>query len=116
MERQTIKNAPDVDMSQTMGQLGAQGTYEPEKGKNGTLVIASDLPGWTLRSGGVISSRENWFRTYAHELGNNLSHRYTGHWWTHGTRQGIVGDVSGSIKDHDTGARMEECIFGNNAH
>lgn len=117
MARQTLRNAPDVDMSRTIGGLGGQGTYDPERGRNGTLLIASNLPGWTLRTGQVVSARENWFRTYAHELANNLSHRYTGDGQTHGTRQGILGDVRGStLTDYDTGARLEKCMFGNNAH
>jgi hypothetical protein len=116
MARQSFRNAPDVDMSRTVGQLGFRGTTVPDRGRYGTLIIASDLQGRRTQSGQTISAREEWHRVYAHELGNVLSSRYTGNGWTHGTREGIIGDVSGWIKDYDTGARLEKCIFGNTSH
>jgi hypothetical protein len=120
MERQTLRNSPNVDMSQTYAQMGAQG-YENDRsdltnGRYGTIHIASGLPSWTTQSGQTISVQENYFRVYAHELGNLLSGRYTGDGNTYGTRAGIVGAVSGNILDYDTGARLETCIFGNAAH
>ncbi len=120
MEQQTLSNAPNLDMSKTMAQLGAQGgindRVDPYSGRYGTVRIASNLPSWITTTGKTISVQENYFRTYAHELGNLLSARYTGDGNTHGTRQGILGAVSGNIRDFDTGARLEECIFGNSAH
>ena len=120
MERQTLRNSPIVDMSQTMGQIGAQGyetdATDPYNGRYGTIHIASNLPGWHTTTGQTISVQENYFRTYAHELGNLLSARYTGDGNTHGIRAGIMGAVSGSILDFDTGARLESCIFGNGGY
>jgi len=120
MERQTLRNAPNVDISQTMAQLRGQGgineRVDPYSGRHGTIHIASNLPVWTTTTGQIISTQENYLGTYAHELGNLLSARYTGDGNTHGTRQGILGAVSGNIRDFDTGARLESCIFGNSAH
>jgi len=120
MERQTLRNAPNVDLNQSFAQMGAQGYIndktDPTNGRYGTIHIASGLPSWTTTKGQTISVQENYFRVYAHELGNLLSARHTGDGNTHGTRAGIVGAVSGNILDYDTGARLESCIFGNAAH
>jgi hypothetical protein len=121
--RQTINNAPDVDMSRTTADIGrltgvsnAAGTTLPgdeNRGRFGTLRIANDIPDiFSPQLRRTVTSDEIAQRTYAHELGNLLSRRYgNGSERTFGDPNGRVG-VSG-IRDYDTGSRLEECIFGN---
>jgi len=116
MARQTIRNAPQIDRSATMSQIGrrngiqsAFGDSDAQQGRFGTIFIASNLendPAYRTLG------QELYYRTYAHELGNVLSEMYTGSVFTFGARDGITG-IGGSGPDYDTGAKLEDCIFGN---
>lgn len=114
VQRQTIRNAPDVDMSR---EFGAQGTINPNRGSRGTIRMSPSLHGWTLNSGQVVSDQEQWFRTYGHELANLIAERRFGQDAATnllGTRAGIKGDANVSnVTDHDVGSRVEKCMFGN---
>jgi RHS repeat-associated protein len=125
LERQTLANAPDVDMSRGEMSLGGRGLTRPsdlERGKYGTVNISSNIsPVHDPATGEVISSvQDQQFRTYAHELGNVLGGRLTGDldeslgtWGSPvgGKNVPPVSPVTGA--DRDPGARLEECIFGN---
>jgi RHS repeat-associated protein len=117
VQRQTNRNAPDVDMTR---EFGAQGSYEANRGVRGTILISPSLRGWTLNSGQVVSTQEQWFRTYGHELANLIVDRRFGEGAALnllGTREGIKGDVNVSNQtDSDVGARVEKCMFGNVAY
>lgn len=110
LPRQTIGNAPELEVSLTQFQLqgytqqaDTQGTFSLTGSRgHGTVYISSDLYA-------KISMDEK-VRTYFHELGNILSTSLTG------TMQGsLYGNPNGTgthYKDPDTGARLEKCIFG----
>jgi hypothetical protein len=72
-----------------------------------------------MHDGSIVSGRESFFRTLAHEYANYLSWSYSGDGSTFGTRDGIAGDASAGAGvrsaqiDRDTGARMEKCMWGN---
>jgi RHS repeat-associated protein len=108
MERQTIKNAPELDVTVSQGALSVytgdpavQGTFSlvSELG-NGTAYIASDLY--------ATISQDEKVRTYFHELGNILAAKATGD--IKGSHFGDPHGI-GKAKDPDTGARLEKCIF-----
>ena len=109
LPRQTIRNAPELDVSLTQFQLqgytqadATQGTFSlTGKRGYGTVYIASDLYG-------MISADER-VRTYFHELGNILAASITGD--IQGAHYGNPNGI-GNAKDPDTGARLETCIFG----
>lgn len=128
LSRQAIRNAPIVDISKTVSELGAVGLTTDAtltQGTNGTIKIANDIRDFTLPDGTVLSAEEYQMRTYAHEFGNLLSGRITGDLSlgaeTYGSgdpklrdepiRPPVKGLATGA--DWDAGARLEECIFGN---
>jgi YD repeat-containing protein len=108
MARQTIKNAPELDVTISQGPLSVytgdpatQGTFSLTGSLgHGTVYIASNLYG-------TISQDER-NRTYFHELGNILSAQITGDARHFGDPRGI----GTHYLDPDTGARLEKCIFG----
>lgn len=117
MERQTIKNAPEI--SYAMNQFQLQGNTDvpdtlatygvPSMQSRGTVYIANDVP---------VNETEI-VRVLFHELGNILAHKMsyklTGRAdpWAYGDTQGIEYKTpSGVYLDKDTGARLEKCIFG----
>ena len=118
LPRQTLRNAPNIDMSRTEGQLSRVGRTTDAgltQGPNGTIEIARGIRDFTLPSGTVLGAREIQMRTYAHELGNLLAGRIVGTVAggseVYGSRTPIT-SVTG-IPDQDAGARLESCIFGN---
>jgi RHS repeat-associated protein len=112
---QTLENSPAIDVSQTGAQLAkkvnwsgvapgtdrskVQGTSDPHKGPYGTVDIAKEdwqnPGGWQDLQG-----------TYVHELGNILADRYFHNPSRFGNKEGI-----GQVKDKDTGANLEMCVF-----
>src|SRR5207244_2652226 len=121
MQRQTFRTAPvsSIVLGHPQSELGGQGLFE---GSTGLIKIASDLKPMTLDNGRQVSLQEQFFRKYAHELGNRLSWLHTGDAGTFGTLGGIQGQqVFGpglhSVNfDDDTGARLEKCMWGDVAY
>ncbi len=116
MAPQTLKNAPvnNIVLGYSSAQIGGYGRTD---GKTGTIYIATDLRGVPLNNGRQVSAEEQFFRTYAHELGNHLSWLYTENPAAFGIKGGIRGQavafgISTGETDEDTGARLEECIWG----
>jgi len=112
---QQIKNAPFVDETQTTAQLGGYGLSQAQDvnlGPNGTVHIGGDITDFSnsLGSVGAFELKE---RTYVHELGNILSRRISpdSSGKTFGDPNGISGRL-GSGADDDTGAKLEQCVFG----
>jgi YD repeat-containing protein len=117
MERQIIKNAPEISYEMSQFQLqgntdvaGTLATYGiPSKLGHGTVYIANDLPVTTTEI----------TRAVFHELGNilsiNMSSKLTGRGdpLAYGDPNGIPYTTpTGTYRDKDTGARLEKCLFG----
>lgn len=116
MSRQTLRNAPisSIVLGYSTAEIGGQGRFD---GSTGQIYIASNLSGTPMDNGRQVFAKEQFFRTYAHELGNRLSWLYTGDGGTFGTKGGIPGQavpfgVHTIQVDDDTGARLEKCIWG----
>jgi hypothetical protein len=116
---QTLRNAPELDVSLTQFQLQGytqeshtQGTYGfPGYMRNGTVYIASDI--YLGAANQAPLSDNEILRTYFHELGNILSHRYAdGNPRRFGDPNGIGRSANRSERDPDSGARFERCLFG----
>ena len=111
LEYQQIRNAPNVDTSENMRQLGARagteeafGTYDTNRGPRGTVFIASELA--TLPPDLAFLNQQ---RTYVHELGNVLDARLNPY-GKNGRGQGYVyGDPNAEHKD--TGQQLEDCVY-----
>jgi hypothetical protein len=125
LEPQRLKNAPKVDdksftsfvLGGGTGPLAAGRSFygdENRYGPNGTLHIANNLTDVLNPSTGnvALSKFEVYQRTYVHELGNLLARKITGNPLEFGNPSGIAGNL-GSSPDTDTGAALEECVFGN---
>jgi hypothetical protein len=110
MERQTIKNAPEISYEMSQFQLqgntdvaGTLATYGiPSKLGHGTVYIANDLPVTTTQI----------TRAFFHELGNilsiNMSSKLTGRGdpLAYGDPNGIPYTTqTGTYRDKDTGAQ-----------
>jgi RHS repeat-associated protein len=112
LEPQRISNAPKVDMSKSREEISTQLTGMPlssatgdaDVGKYGTVWLAHDV-----YNDPILSSQEKQ-RAFVHELGNILSQRISsgGSQRTFGNPNGL-----GSNGDVDTGANLENCVFGN---
>ena len=128
LEPQRLRNAPLVDdKSFTMfvlgggtGRLAFGASFHGDErrfGPNGTLYIASDIPDWRdPTTGRTVTSFELKQRTYVHELGNLLSRRISpdGSAQTFGASGGIKHATDPEKEpDTDTGANLEDCVFGN---
>jgi hypothetical protein len=118
--RQTLKNAPFVDMSRSRNQMpyGGWGSVSNEdltRGRYGTVKIANDITNVPTPKGGPVSAYEMKIRTYAHELGNLLAGRLVGDIAGADAAYGLPGGMVGSItgqRDPDAGARFESCTIG----
>ena len=116
---QTLKNAPAIDTSRTkatMQALGSVSSGDLERGKFGTINMASDIgPMMNQKTREMMTAVEVWNRTYAHELGNLLGGRIAGNLSgsaaLFGDPRGIE-NASGNYRDTDPGARLETCMFG----
>jgi len=113
---QQIRNAPYVDETQSTAQLGGYGLSQAADvnlGPNGTVHIGGDITDFS-NSQGSVGAFELKERTYVHELGNILSRRISpdSSGTTFGDPSGISGSL-GSGADYDTGAKLEQCVFGN---
>jgi hypothetical protein len=115
MERQTIKNAPEIsyEMSQfqLQGNTGVADTLAtfgiPSKLGHGTVYIANDIP---VTAHEIVSA-------VFHELGNilsaKISFKLTGRAdpKAYGDPTGIAYETAhGTVLDKDTGARLEQCL------
>jgi RHS repeat-associated protein len=119
--RQTLSNAPNVDMSRPSSQMPgrAYGSLSQDsRNPRGTVNIASDITNIPLPGGGGISAHEMRMRTYGHELGNLTANRAAGLAGRpgranelYGTPGGLPGSITG-YRDPDPGARFEKCVFG----
>jgi hypothetical protein len=115
MERQTIRNAPEL--SYEMDQFQLQGNTDvadtlatygiPSKLGHGTVYIANNVPVTTIEIA----------QAFFHELGNilsvKMSHKLTGRAdaKAYGNPSGIAYNTpSGQVLDRDTGARLEDCL------
>src|SRR5437588_4246182 len=108
MARQTIKNAPELNVTTPQGVLYL---YTNEPNTQGTFFLASNLGYGTVYIAQELYtaiSQDERNRTYFHELGNILSAQITGDARHFGDPNGI----GIHYKDPDTGARLEKCIFG----
>ena len=114
--KQTIQNSPYLDTSQDSHQLGEHSDWshfpegtphvaaalnDPRKGPHGTVYIAKD--NWEDPDGQLIEREGD----YVHELGNILARRYFGDAYRFGKPNG----VGHNLKDFDTGANLENCVF-----
>ncbi|MDQ3803369.1 MAG: PA14 domain-containing protein, partial [Acidobacteriota bacterium] len=123
LERQTIRNAPAVDMSKTFSQLGGAwgsvGNDDLSRGRYGTVNIASNINERNVGDFGVVLTRHQMqIVTYGHELGNVLIGRILGDVIS-ATRE--YGSPTGGVNptpanphndaDQDPGARLEHCLF-----
>jgi len=102
----------NVSFSRTLS--WAQGVFD-----NGSITMKAVYRSSTLQDGTNVSALEQFFRTLAHEYANYLSWSYAGSADSFGSTEGITGDntagagVPSMNVDHDTGARMEKCMWGN---
>lgn len=108
IERQTLSNAPIVDMSKSIEQLTSAraraddavtlGRNMPSEGTHGKIQIA-----WNMNEGLQL-------RAYIHELGVILDYRNVK--GANGTNFGYKPGL-GDPPDPDSGAALEYCFFGN---
>jgi YD repeat-containing protein len=123
LERQTLSNAPAVDMSKTFSELGnAWGSVGPEdltRGQHGTVNIASNINERNPGDFGVVLTKHQMrIMTYGHELGNLIIGRLFNDVEL-GAR--MYGSPKGGVNpkpnnpfndaDQDAGARLEHCLF-----
>jgi RHS repeat-associated protein len=105
---QTFKNAPILNATRTDAQLGdSSGRNNPTAGPFGTAYVASDTV-FHASGPNVLNAIMG---TFAHELGNMLDERLN----PPGTTDRDYGYTYGDPQDpfdHDTGAQIEECVFG----
>jgi hypothetical protein len=129
LQPQTISNAPEVDdTSYSLFELGNQvrgtesyGSTHITTNRAGQstvwIFIANDVTAAQITVNNkqiTISARELKQRTYVHELGNYLSGVLTNNLRYFGDPNGIKheGDLSAD-PDFDTGANLENCVWGN---
>jgi len=108
--KETIKTSPSVNLSKNSKQLGKMtgvpAALGAPDGPNHRIYIASDA--W-LDPANALNISDLLYRVYGHELGNEISFDISGSYTKYGNPKGI-GAIS---KDKDSGAKFEECIYGN---
>jgi RHS repeat-associated protein len=112
--QQTLQNSPNLDtrlseaqLSKAFGFPNVVGENNPHLGPNGTVYIASNK----FHANGP-NELNFIFGTFAHETGNILDETLNPPGTTGGQ---IYGKTYGDLNDDydtDTGAQIEECIFG----
>jgi len=116
MEKPSSQNFPYENVSYSSALSAAFGVFSDT---DGSIIFRTKYRSSTLNDGTMISGRDQFFRTLAHEYANFLSWYYSGSGATFGTASGILGNGMSATGlrsvniDYDTGARMEECIWGN---
>lgn len=112
--QQTLANAPALNVSYTQQQLTmmaggpAVGWNAPSLGAHGTVYEASD----TIFHASGPNTLNAIFGTFAHETGNILDERMNPPGTTNGQPYGKTYGDPNDPQDQDTGAQVEECIFG----
>lgn len=110
---ENISNAPMLDATKTASQLdkitgfkGTDSTFKvPIKGNGLIYIDKADF---------VLAEKSDFYaeeleRAFVHELGNILSKRISNSAFKYGYKNGI----GKTYADKDTGAKFEECVFGN---
>jgi RHS repeat-associated protein len=122
LQYQQMKNAPTVDRSKTMAELGKEGqrheglafgNTRSDAAETKTVQLASDIASSPAVRSGAFTARGIAARKYVHELGNYLSIKLSGNAYEFGDGRGILG-LAGAPRwalDYDTGARLESCVF-----
>lgn len=111
--QQTLQNAPILNANYTQAELSAAaGTGSvawnaPNLGPNGTVFVASD----TIYHSGGTNGLNAIFGSFAHELGNILDEKMNPPGTTGQPYGRTYGDPN-DPNDTDTGAQLEECVFG----
>lgn len=110
--RQTLRNAPVLDARLNAAQVGAVsgvasaiGSSRPFQGRNGTVLIASGV-----FNGNTPNTLKAIYGTFVHELGNIRDIRLNP-----SVPQAQYGRTYGNPSDPvdtDTGAALENCVFG----
>jgi len=122
LQYQQMRNAPTVDRSKTMAELGqmgrsqgrlAFGATKPDAAQTNTIYLGSDIASSFTVTSGAFTARQITGRKYVHELGNYLSLKLSGNRDEYGDGRGILG-LAGQPRgfpDYDTGAKLESCVF-----
>jgi hypothetical protein len=112
---QTRTNAPSVNLTRNVEQLGGDGKVEANETAAGlriTMYLAHNISGFSYSqvTGGSIGLDTRVQRAYVHELGNYLAAKATNSINVYAFGNPNLIDHTGG-KDGDTGNRLEQCVF-----